>query len=156
MEIRRAKKEDVEGINELLYQVAAIHAAGRPDLFKSASKKYEDRELIELINCDKTPIFVAVEGDEVIGYAFCIYKITKNAPLMQDKRTLYIDDLCVDERSRGTRVGSRLYEYVTEFAKRKGFDGIELNVWAFNESAYRFYEKQGMKPQRIIMEKSLK
>ncbi len=156
MEIRRAENRDAEKINELLYQVAKIHAEGRPDLFKSASKKYSDEELLQIIACDETPIFVAVEKGAVIGYAFCIERITKNNRLLQDKKTLYIDDLCVDENARGTRVGTSLYQFVVEYAKANGFDDITLNVWAFNEGAYAFYEKLGMTRQKIVMEKTLK
>ncbi len=156
MQIRRAEARDAECINRLLYQVAKIHAEGRPDLFKEAMKKYTDAELLEIIRCDVTPIFVAEEDGLVLGYAFCVYQRTENSLLLQDKKTLYIDDICVDEGARGKGVGSRLYEYVSAFAKEQGFDDITLNVWAFNEGAYQFYEKCGMTRQRIIMEKKLR
>ncbi len=156
MEIRRAKDDDVERINELLYQVAQIHAAGRPDLFKSASKKYTDEELMNIIRDEAAPIFVACEEGKVVGYAFCIYQSTENSGLLQDKRTLYIDDICVDERARGRGVGRALYNYVLAFARGQGFDEITLNVWAFNETALDFYEKMGMQKRKIVMEQRLK
>ncbi len=156
MQIRRAESRDIERINALLYQVAKIHADGRPDIFKPASKKYSNEELLKIIKCDSTPIFVAVENDLVLGYAFCIYQITENNSLLQDKKTLYIDDICVDENARRKHIGASLYEYVVAFAKMHNFDNITLNVWALNPTAYQFYEKCGMKPQKIIMEKSLK
>ena len=156
MKIRRAKNEDIKRINDLLYQVASIHANGRPDIFKTATKKYTDQELIEIINNDNSPIFVAVDDNNyVLGYAFCIYQITKDSILLQDKKTLYIDDICVDENSRGAHIGKTLYEYVVDFAKQSDFDNITLNVWSFNESAYKFYEKCGMSPLKTTMEKIL-
>ncbi len=155
IDIRRAKTTDAKRINELLYQVAKIHSDGRPDIFKAATKKYTDDELISIIKNDETPIFVATDGQDcVLGYAFCIYQITKNSLLLQDKKTLYIDDICVDESARGKHIGQSLYDYVTEFAKEQGFDNITLNVWAFNEGAYKFYQKCGMTPLKITMEKS--
>ncbi len=157
MIIRRAEEKDTKRINDLLFQVARIHAEGRPDIFKPASKKYSDEELISIINCDETPIFVAADDeDRVLGYAFCIYQITKDSLLLCDKKTLYIDDLCVDESQRGKHIGTALYEYVTDFAKKEGFDNITLNVWSFNESAYKFYKAQGMNELKTVMEKSLK
>ena len=156
MKIRRANKNDAQRINELLYQVAKIHADGRPDIFKSATKKYSDKELLGIINDDSSPIFVAVDdNDIVLGYAFCIYQIAKDSLLLQDKKTLYIDDICVDEKARGEHIGKSLYEYVVNFASENGFDNITLNVWAFNESAFKFYEKCGMTPLKITMEKNL-
>lgn len=156
MEIRRAKAKDSKRINELLYQVAKIHADGRPDIFKTATKKYTDEELIKIINNDETPIFVAVdENDFVLGYAFCVYQITEGSTLLVDKKTLYIDDICVDENTRGQHIGKSLYDYVLAFAKEIGFDNITLNVWTLNDGAYKFYEKCGMTPLKIMMEKKL-
>ncbi len=155
MEIRKARSSDASKINQLLYQVAHIHAVGRPDVFKPAAKKYTDGQLMQIINEETTPIFVATENGEVVGYAFCIYKIMENNALLRDKKTLYIDDLCVDEKARGKGVGARLYDHVVAYARENHFDNITLNVWEFNQSAYKFYEKRGMTKQRIIMEKTL-
>ena len=157
MQIRRAEIKDADKINELLFQVAKIHANGRPDIFKTATKKYSDQELIEIINNDDSPIFVATdEKDLCLGYAFCVFQKTKDSILLQDRKTLYIDDICVDENSRGKHIGKSLYDFVENFAKENGFDNITLNVWSFNQSAYKFYEKCGMTPLKTTMEKRLK
>ncbi len=156
MDIRRANACDIERINELLFQVAKIHAEGRPDIFKQASKKYTDEQLLEIIDNNFSPIFVAVIDERVVGYAFCIYQSVENSQLLKDKKTLYIDDICVDENKRGKGIGASLYDHVISFAKANGFDNVTLNVWAFNEDAYKFYQKHGMTNQKIIMEKTLK
>ena len=157
MQIRRADIKDADKINELLFQVAKIHANGRPDIFKTATKKYSDQELIEIINNDDSPIFVATdEKDFCLGYAFCVFQKTKDSILLQDRKTLYIDDICVDENSRGKHIGKSLYDFIENFAKENGFDNITLNVWSFNQSAYKFYEKCGMTPLKTTMEKRLK
>ena len=157
MQIRRAEIKDADKINELLFQVAKIHANGSPDIFKTATKKYSDQELIEIINNDDSPIFVATdEKDFCLGYAFCVFQKTKDSILLQDRKTLYIDDICVDENSRGKHIGKSLYDFVENFAKENGFDNITLNVWSFNQSAYKFYEKCGMTPLKTTMEKRLK
>lgn len=156
MKIRRALAKDIDRINDLLFQVAKIHADARPDIFKAATKKYSDRELLEIIENDETPVFVAADREgNVLGYAFCVYQITENSMLLQDKRTLYIDDICVDEGARGMHIGKELFDYVVAFAKENKFDNITLNVWALNEGAYRFYEKCGMTPLKTNMEMSL-
>lgn len=152
--IRRAENRDIPRIMELLSQVLEVHAAGRPDLFKSGTTKYSDPELAEIIADDERPIFVAEHDGVVQGYAFCIFQrhVERNTP---NFTTLYIDDLCVDEKSRGLRVGRSLYEYVLKFAKEQGCYNVTLNVWACNESAMRFYEKCGLSVQKIGMEKIL-
>lgn len=156
MTIRRAKNEDLSGLNKLLQQVLMVHHNGRPDLFKPNAKKYTDEEIFQIIANDKTPIFVAVdEENEVLGYAFCVFKQFLNNEIMTDIKTLYIDDLCVDEEKRGMHIGKQLYEYVLDFAKASGCYNVTLNVWSCNESAMKFYEKCGLVPQKVGMEKIL-
>lgn len=153
MKIRRAKETDMDGINRLLEQVLTVHHNGRPDLFKAGEKKYTDEELLEILLDDETPVFVAVDGQEaVLGYAFCRFQQHKNSHILTDIKSLYIDDLCVDEKERGRHIGKRLYEYVLEFARANDCYNVTLNVWACNESARKFYEKCGLKPQKIGME----
>jgi len=157
MEIRRAEEKDMDGINKLLLQVLMVHHNGRPDLFKSHTKKYTDEELKAIIADENTPIFVSVdENGQVLGYAFCIFKQFINDNILTDIKTLYIDDLCVDEAVRGQHIGSRIYEYVLQFAKESGCYNLTLNVWSLNESAMKFYEKCGLVPQKVGMECVLK
>lgn len=147
---------DMTGINKLLYQVLMVHHNGRPDLFKANKKKYTDEELGAIIADDYRPVFVAVdEQNNVLGYAFCIFQQYSNNNILTDIKTLYIDDLCVDEEKRGTHIGKQLYEYVLQFAKEQGCYNVTLNVWSCNEGAMRFYEKCGLVPQKIGMEKIL-
>lgn len=153
MEIRRAVVADMDGINHLLRQVLTVHHEGRPDIFKGNAKKYTDEQLKELIADDSKPIFVGVdEHNQVLGYAFCVVQQHIGHEIMTDIKTLYIDDLCVEEKLRGQHIGRRLYEYVLEYARENGFYNVTLNVWALNESAIKFYEALGMKPQKIGME----
>ena len=156
MILRRAEISDMEGINKLLEQVCLVHHKGRPDLFKFGAKKYTDEQLAAIICDDSRPIFVAVNKEnQVLGYAFCIFQQHKNDNILTDIKTLYIDDLCVDENARGKHIGRQLYEYVMEFAKNHGCYNVTLNVWADNTNAVEFYKKCGLKPQKIGMEKIL-
>ena len=153
MKVRRAQEKDMERIDALLMQVERIHHEGRPDLFRVGRKKYTDEELRELIHDDSRPILVAAdEKDAVMGYAFCIFQQYQNHNIMTDIKTLYIDDLCVDETIRGRHVGKTLYDSVLEFARQNGCYNVTLNVWSCNESAMKFYEACGLKPQKVGME----
>lgn len=156
MNIRRANSSDLDGINSLLRQVLMVHHNGRPDLFKPNAKKYSDNELLKVIADDSTPIFVAVdESNKVLGYAFCVYEVYQNHNILTDRKTLYIDDICIDESSRGQHIGKSIYEYVLNFAKENDFYNVTLNVWSCNPSAMKFYENMGLTPYKIGMEKIL-
>ena len=153
--IRFAQIRDIPQLDSLLEQVNLVHHLGRPDLFKKG-KKYTDDELARLLGDPDRPIVVWTdEADITRGYAFCVLQQHKDSNLMTDIKTLYVDDLCVDESMRGRHVGSALYEAVLELARKEGCYNVTLNVWSCNPSALRFYEKCGLVPQKIGLEKIL-
>ncbi len=153
--IRRAKDDDIPTLDKLLFQVHEVHHKARPDLFKADAKKYTDEQLKEILANDKTPVFVAESDGKILGYAFCIHKQFINDNNMTDVKTLYIDDLCVDENERGKHIGKTLYDFVVSYAKENGYYNVTLSVWADNKKAVGFYEKIGLRVQKIGMEKIL-
>ena len=155
MEIRFASTREIPGMIDLLLQVGQVHHKIRPDLFRAGAQKYDEASLTELLKDPNRPIFAAVEGDKLLGYCFCIVEITKDHPVLMDQKSLYIDDLCVDEDTRGRHVGSALYDYAVNYAKEIGCDTVTLNVWCDNDSAMAFYESRGLKPRNIHMEAKL-
>ncbi len=152
IKIERATAADIDGMLALLAQVLEVHHKGRPDIFKTGAVKYNKEELEELLLDEKRPIMVAKNEGRMLGYAFCIIKETKNDNILKDAKTLYIDDLCVNEDERGTGVGRALYEHVKAYAKEIGCYNLTLNVWECNEGAKRFYEKMGLIPRNTLME----
>lgn len=156
MNIRRATEKDMNGINKLLRQVLMVHHNGRPDLFKGDVKKYTDEELLNIIQDDNRPIFVGVnDEDKVMGYAFCVFQQHMMDNILTAVKTLYIDDLCVDEDLRGQHIGKQIYEYVLDFARKSECYNVTLNVWSCNPGAQKFYESCGLTPYKVGMEKIL-
>ncbi len=155
MKIRRAELGDMPRIIDLLEQVLTVHHNGRPDLFKAGCRKYTDGELAEIIADNSRPVFVAEDTGEILGYAFTVIIEHKNDNILTDIKTLYIDDLCVDEAARGKQIGSSLYAYTKDYAKSIGCYNVTLNVWACNTGAKRFYEKIGLSVQKVGMEEVL-
>ena len=155
MEIRFASTRDIPGMIDLLLQVGQVHHRIRPDLFRSGAQKYDEQALEELLKDPNRPIFAAVEDGMLLGYCFCIVKVTKDNPVLMDHKSLYIDDLCVDETARGKHIGSALYDYAVAYAREISCDSLTLNVWCGNDSAMAFYESRGLKPRNIHMEAKL-
>ena len=150
--VRKAEKRDIKGIIELLHQVNMVHHVIRPDLFKPYTTKYSEAELEDLLNDDSKPVFVFDSEGKVLGHAFCQVSEVSNHQLLQDIKTLYIDDICVDESARGQHIGKALYEYVRDYARSIGCYIITLNVWEGNDPASLFYRDMGMKVQKTGME----
>ena len=153
MNIRKAENKDIQRLLELLQQVLELHAKIRPDVFIPGTTKYTQDELEGIIKDDMSPIYVAVGDDDgVVGYAFCQIKEQPFSNNMVPFKSMFIDDLCVDESRRGQHVGEALFEYVKERARELGCYEVTLNVWTGNESAEHFYEKMGMKTKERQME----
>ena len=150
--IRLAVEKDIPKMLDLLSQVCLVHHRGRPDIFKIGTK-YSSQDLKVLLADKERPILVAVdENDSVMGYCFCIFQQHNDNSVLTDIKTLYIDDLCVDENLRGKHIGKQLYQAAVKLAKENGCYNLTLNVWSCNPSALRFYESMGLKPQKIGME----
>ena len=79
-------------------------------------------------------------------------EIYKNDNVNTDRKTLYIDDLCVEALMRGRRIGTELYRYVLNYARNIGCYNVTLNVWSCNPDASAFYQAMGMKPYKVGME----
>ena len=152
MTIRRAGAHDAGDVTLLLRQVHKVHADGRPDIFKPGGIKYTDEELKELLCDPERPVFVYEEEGKVLGYVFCIFEYQKETSSVREIKTLYIDDLCVDEAARGRGIGKALYERACEEAKETGCYRVTLHVWELNPGAGAFYEKLGMKTLMRTME----
>ena len=101
MEIRLANHTDIPGMIRLLQQVGQVHHDIRPDLFREGAQKYSEEDLAALLQDVTRPIFVGVEDGRMLGYCFCVIEEVKDNPVLRDVKSLYIDDLCVDETIRG-------------------------------------------------------
>lgn len=152
--IRRATEQDIPRVMELLHQVNRVHHTLRPDLFKPNTTKYDEVQLQQIL-ADASKVIFVYEDTSVLGYAFVEIEETKNDRLLQDRRTLYIDDLCVDEKARGRHIGKQLFDYARQYAESIGCNSMTLNVWDGNDAAMRFYQRLGMYTRKTCMELDL-
>ena len=155
MFIRKANTGDISGLIALLLQVGKVHHDLRPDIFRPVTQKYDEAALTELLKDEKRPVFVAMDGDFVAGYCFCVLREYQNSGTVVDHKDLYIDDLCVDENRRGQGIATTLYRHAVSYARELGCKFVSLNVWCGNDNALRFYEKMGMRPRSMKMETPL-
>ena len=152
IEVRLAKEKELERVNELRMQVYVLHAAGKPDVFKSGFQE-EVRNYIHMIwNDPEQTIAVAEKDGTICGFAVLHHINKPENPFMKERDFLDIDEFCVDEAFRRQGIASAMIAFIREFAKEKGFHRIELNMWEFNQGALAFYEAAGFQTYRRYME----
>ena len=152
MEIRFAIPEDVPGILALLRQEAQLHYRGRPDIFRSNAQKYGPSQVLAKLDKSDTPVFVAVEEKNVLGFCFCQIITHYQDSLLVDHTVCHIEDMCVEESHRRQHIGTALYDTVCRYAKQRKCRAVTLDVWSCNEDALKFYDSLGLMPQKLGME----
>ena len=145
--VRPAEIRDIPTILELLVQVDMVHHNGRPDLFKGPVTKYTAKELEEIFAKEDAPVFVCVdESDRVLGHAFTVHKQIVGNNVLTDVRTLYIDDICVDEAARGQGVGKEMICLALKMAfEILKAEKVTLGVFENNPAAYHCYKAAGFR-----------
>ena len=152
MLIRFAKEEDLGRVNELRRQVNDLHVEGKPDVFKPGFDE-ELQNFVHVIMEDPEQEIVVAEIDGKLCGMAVLHHINKApTPFMYERDFLDIDEFCVDKDHRRQGVASAMISFIRDYAKEKGFNRIELNMWEFNEEALAFYEAAGFKTFRRYME----
>ena len=152
MEIRFATEADLPRVNELRAQVSALHAAGKPEVFRPGFSPELQAHVYTLHAAPGHAILVAEGEDAIVGFACLKLVDHPGSPYRLPQRYLDVDEFGVDERSRRQGVGRALFEAVREYAKSQGVSRIELNMWEFNQEALAFYEAIGFSTYRRYME----
>ena len=152
MEIRFARENELDRVNELRKQVNELHVEGKPDVFKPGFGD-ELRDFIYTIWEDPEQEIVVADADGIIcGFAVIHHIYKAENPFMHERDFIDIDEFCVDEGYRRQGVASAMITFIKNYTKEKGFKRLELNMWEFNQSALEFYENAGFKTFRRYME----
>ena len=152
--IRKVEVKDYQELVKLVYQVHKLHCEHRPDIYLDGNPL--PRNYFENMLNDENSLNIVFEEDErVIGLLMASMKRNNAIPIARERITYFIDDIVVDSNHRRKGIGRSLYEYLVNKAKNDNADAIELNVWAFNNAALKFYESLGMSVKNMKLEKVL-
>ena len=152
MIIRFAKENELVRVNELRKQVNDLHVEGKPEVFKAGFND-ELRDYIYNIWDDPEQEIVVADLDGTIcGFAVFHHIVKPATPFMYERDFIDVDEFCVDKDYRRQGVASEMITFIRNYAKEKGFNRIELNMWEFNRDALAFYETVGFKTYRRYME----
>lgn len=129
--IREARKEDCPRILELIHELALYEKA--PDEVTVTLEEMEE------CGFGDKPVWgslvAEVDGNvEGIALHYDRYSTWKG-------RRLYLEDLIVTEKMRGSGIGKLLLDELIVFGKANNYHGMVWQVLDWNESAINFYKK---------------
>lgn len=152
MIIRKGRIEDLEQIKSILEQTSNIHYENRRDIFKKKSKEEIRNWAKEEIESKEKIVLVAEDNTKIKGILIYKIKEVQDNINLKDSNNIWIDEICVDEKYRSQGIGKMLMDEIKKIAREIECQRIELNCWEFNDRARKFYEENGLKTQRRIME----
>ena len=153
--VRFAQYEDLERVNDLRKQVNDLHVSGRPDVFKPGFPEELQNYVYSIFRDPLKKIVVCEKDGMISGFAVLNHITRPETPFMLERDYLDIDEFGVDEAFRRKGIASAMIRFIADYAKREGFNRIELNMWEFNQSALEFYEAVGFTTYRRYMELEL-
>jgi len=90
------------------------------------------------------------EKNECIGVVGFVFESR-----LSSGRIIYLDDLVIDEASRGLGVGSKLLDLVIENANQQNCDAILLDCGNHRTESHQFYLKKGFDNTALDFKMSL-
>ena len=131
-EIRKAKREDMPQVLELIKELADYEKA--TDQVEITLADLEDEGFDKgSFTCFVADVDGKLEGMALVYFRFSTWK----------GRTVHLEDLIVRKSMRGTGMGGALYKRVAQFGSDNGVRRIEWVVSEGNKNAIEFYENTG-------------
>jgi ribosomal protein S18 acetylase RimI-like enzyme len=152
MEVRTAHPADANAISAIAQEVHVLHATGLPGVFQPPSAAVASAaDFARLTDVSDHLLLVATFHATVVGYAHAEVQRQAASSYKRGSARLHVHAMGVAAACRGRGVGSALLAALRDEARRRALDGLSLEVYAFNEAARRFYEREGFVDERTRM-----
>jgi ribosomal protein S18 acetylase RimI-like enzyme len=159
VEISRGSAEDVPRLEPLWVAVHHQHQAAMPELAPYVSDEVTWREhgpmYEELFRRPDTFLFLASDGDRLIGYALGHVTPVEETWIadtwVTGKRIGELESISVLPEYRGQGLGSRLLDEVDREFDAIGVEDVVIGLLPGNEGALRLYERHGFRPNWLYL-----
>ncbi|HSS65617.1 MAG TPA: GNAT family N-acetyltransferase [Gammaproteobacteria bacterium] len=141
MRIRTATAEDIPALCALLSVLFAQEEEFTPD------PRAQSRGLARIITSPELgAVLAATDGPQIVGMVVLLYTLSTAL----GDRVALLEDMVVSPQVRGTGIGTQLLERAVAVARARGCKRITLLTDRSNESAQRFYRKQGFELSPMV------
>ena len=156
VEYEKKYKEDVKNLLVKLQEyIASIDREGYNILTDEFRDSYFAKTMDE-VKKYQGKIFLAIDGNEVMG--LIVGLINNDDEEMYDfkaPRRGRITELVVSNKVRGQGIGTALMKRMEDYFRSVGCKGILIDVFAYNENAYKLYKRLGYFDRSIEMMKKI-
>lgn len=154
--VREATQRDMEALIGLLYESDVLHWDALPDHFDDPGEPARREDFVNhLLNEENGVILVAELGGVVVGLIQLAFFDNRSGPFRRKHPHAHIGDVVVTSEQRRTGIGRLLMGAAHDWAKARGANEIDLNVWDVNRDATAFYESLGYQTTQHTMSKRL-
>lgn len=126
---RKYESKDISAIRDILEN----------DLGYNCELDKLNNRINEMLKRGNYQIFVACDGDKVVGYIGCVSYLAFEL----DNEGMKIIALAVSKEYRRKGIGTELLKTAEQWAKENNIEVILLNSGLPREDAHTFYESQG-------------
>lgn len=140
--IKPACFDDLETLNDLMFDLHDEHHVQSPELFKTAEEIEQEKSIARYLDDPECLVFVAIFEEEIVGFIsghFCELMSTVSQPVMMGS----VDELYVLPELRKQGVAKKLLDKIESTFTHYGVKQMFVEVWDFNQQALSLYEKQG-------------
>ena len=156
IQIRDLQPEDYDALCEIIDEVDTLHREALPRIFRKSEGPVRDKEFIlDLIGGGDAGLFVAEADGRMAGFIHVMVHDSPDVAIMKPRRFALVDNLTVKKVYHRQGIGRLLMDYADAWARKNGASSIELNVYAFNDTAVAFYQNLGYEFLSYRMSKSL-
>lgn len=141
--IQKIEIKDIDKLNKISAELNKIHVDKFPDIFHSVQEAYNEKTVKDLLNNPQEGIIGAYIVDELVGFVRYTIQIRSHNKFIKPEEILKINELAVEQDSKGLGVGTELINEVKKIARDNKISKIILSVWTFNKQACDFYENYG-------------
>jgi len=133
--IRKAKKEDMSRVHELIMELAVYEKLPQEVEINLSDLVNDGFGEKPLFHCFVAEINSTVEGMAIIYNRYSTWK----------GKTVHLEDLIVTKNMRNKGIGALLLDKVILFGKEMSVKRISWEVIDWNKEAIKFYERKGAK-----------
>ena len=133
--IRKAKKEDMSRVHELIMELAVYEKLPQEVEVNPSDLVNDGFGEKPLFHCFVAEVNSTVEGMAIIYNRYSTWK----------GKTVHLEDLIVTKNMRNKGIGALLLDKVILFGKEMNVKRISWEVIDWNKKAIKFYERKGAK-----------